>query len=240
MRLSLKISFSFGAISGVIFFIMLSSLNTSSTETLSLLSPYFLTYGMPLENLSVQKLLSQGSPYLGNTSAPLTLIDFSDFQCYLCKRYVDNTEQQINDTYIQRDKILYIFKHLPNRGLNSFNASLAAQCTNDEGQFWKYHKTLYENQGGIDTGWVSNEKLKEFASTLDGINMTDFDSCVDTKKYESLVKDDIRLGNSLGFMETPSFALINNNDQSVKKIQGPKPFPIFQIYIEDMLAKSKQ
>ena len=82
-------------------------------------------------NLSLSNLLQQGSPYLGNpSSAPITIIDFSDFQCYLCARYVKFTEPFINQTYIQTDKVVLVFKHLPNRGFDSMNASIAAQCTN--------------------------------------------------------------------------------------------------------------
>ena len=81
--------------------------------------------------LTLATLINQGSPYYGNISSSLVIVDFSDFQCHLCKRYVDNTEQQINSTLIQTGKTIYLFKHLPNRGFDSKLAALAAQCTND-------------------------------------------------------------------------------------------------------------
>ncbi len=110
--------------------------------------------------LALPTLIKQGSPYYGNENAPITIIDFSDFQCPMCKRHVDNTEQQINSTYVQNGDVVYVFKHLPNRGLDSMQAALAAQCTNDQEKFWEYYKILYENQGQIDSGWVSTENLK--------------------------------------------------------------------------------
>lgn len=188
--------------------------------------------------MTLSNLVSDGAPHIGNKSAPVILIDFSDFQCYLCKRYVDNTEQQIIDSYVQSGKLTYVFKHLPNRGLDSMNASLAAQCANDQGQFWNYHKILYENQAPIDSGWVSIDKLKAFASRLSGVNQDVFDGCLNSHKHESLVKSNIHFANSMGFTETPSFLLINNNDHSIQKIEGPKPFPIFKVYIEKMLSDS--
>ncbi|MGH9952985.1 MAG: thioredoxin domain-containing protein, partial [Nitrososphaeraceae archaeon] len=74
---------------------------------------------------SLSELIKQGSPYLGDPSAPITIVDFSDFQCHLCARYVRNTEPLINDTYIQTGQVALAFKHLPNRGLDSMGAHLA-------------------------------------------------------------------------------------------------------------------
>lgn len=189
------------------------------------------------ENLTLSTLISQGSPYQGNLNSSLVIIDFSDFQCYLCKRYVDNTEQQINSTYTQPGKAVYVFKHLPNRGFDSKNASVAAQCTNDQGKFWEFHKILYANQGPIDSGWVNTENLKNFAMDIPGVNITEFNSCHDTKKYESFVDKDIALANSFGFTETPSFVIMNNKGSIIEKIQGPKPFPIFKSVIDNLESK---
>lgn len=190
------------------------------------------------ENLTLSTLISQGSPYQGNLNSSLVIIDFSDFQCYLCKRYVDNTEQQINSTYVHSGKAVYVFKHLPNRGFDSKNASIAAQCTNDQGKFWEFHKTLYANQGPIDSGWVNTENLKKFAMEIAGMNITEFDSCFDTKEYESFVDKDIALANSLGFTETPSFIIMNSEGSIIEKIQGPKPFPIFKSVIDNLESKT--
>ena len=74
--------------------------------------------------LASRTLVQNGSPFIGNLSAPITIIDFSDFQCYLCNRYVQNTEPQINETYIQTGKAVLVFKHLPNRGFDSMGALL--------------------------------------------------------------------------------------------------------------------
>ena len=196
-----------------------------------------IAFAQTLDNLTLSTLINQGSPYYGNLSSPLVVVDFSDFQCHLCKRYVDNTEQQINSSYIQSDKAVYVFKHLPNRGFDSKNASLAAQCTNDQGKFWEFHKILYTNQGPIDSGWVSSENLKKFALQLQGFNITKFNSCFDTKKYESFIDKDIALAKSLGFTETPAFMIMNREGSIIEKIQGPKPFPIFKSVIDNLENK---
>jgi len=217
----------------VLFFFLFMTLNFIYTESHQYIVKN-IVFAQTLDNLTLSTMINQGSPFYGNLSSPLVVIDFSDFQCHLCKRYVDNTEQQINSSYVQPDKAIYVFKHLPNRGFDSKNASLAAQCTNDQGQFWEFHKILYANQGPIDSGWVNTENLKKFASQLPDINITEFNSCFDTKKYESFIDKDIALANSLGFTETPSFIIMSSDGSIIEKIQGPKPFPIFKTVIDTL------
>ena len=112
-----------------VFFFLFMVLNFIYTESNQHLVKN-IAFAQTLDNLTLSTLINQGSPYYGNLSASLVVVDFSDFQCHLCKRYVDNTEQQINSSYVQPDKAIYVFKHLPNRGFDSKNALLAAQCTN--------------------------------------------------------------------------------------------------------------
>ncbi len=226
-----SIAFSFLAITVSIFSFVffVNSENTTIDAFAQTLDPVNNTTD---NSLALSTLIKQGSPYYGKDTAPITIIDFSDFQCPLCKRHVDNTEQQINSTYVQEGDIAYVFKHLPNRGFDSMPAALAAQCTNDQGKFWQYHEVLYKNQGPIDSGWANAENLKKFASQIPGINMEQFNSCFESKKYDDLIKSDISLANSLGFTETPSFIIAKNDGSNPQKIEGPKPFPVFQLEIE--------
>jgi protein-disulfide isomerase len=127
-------------------------------------------------SFELSNLVEHGSPYIGNLSAPITIVDFSDFQCHLCARHVRNTEPLINETYIQTGHVALIFKHLPNRGFDSMGAHLAAQCVHEQGKFWQFYEILYENQQGIDSGWVNEDNLKKFASQIPGLNMQQFNS----------------------------------------------------------------
>lgn len=192
-------------------------------------------------SFSLSTLIEQGSPYLGNLSAPITIVDFSDFQCHLCARFVKNTEPLINETYIQTGQAALVFKHLPNRGFDSMGAHLAAQCTNDQGKFWQFHNLLYENQQGIDTGWVNEENLKKFASQIPGLEMGQFNSCFNSQKYKEFIDNDVKLANSQGFFDTPNFIIVNSNDGSDPEIiRGAQPFPAFQSVIEKKLGELKK
>jgi protein-disulfide isomerase len=185
---------------------------------------------------SFSELIQMGSPYVGNTSAPITIIDFSDFQCHLCARYVKNTEPLINETYIQTGQVTLVFKHLPNRGFDSMGSHLAAQCTNDQGKFWQFHKLLYENQKAIDSGWVNEDNLRKFVSQIPDLNIDQFNSCFDTQKYKGFIDKDIELANAQGFFDTPSFIIANSVDGSDPEIiRGAQPFPAFQSVIDRKL-----
>ena len=187
--------------------------------------------------LSLSSLIKHGSPHIGNLSAPITIIDFSDFQCYLCARYVKETEPIIYETYIQTGKVNLVFKHLPNRGSDSMGAAIAAQCTNDQGKFWEYHKILYTNQKPIDSGWVSKDNLKKFASKITGLNMSNFNSCLDSEKYKSLVEKDLAFGSSFGFQDTPSFIIVNNDGLKPEILKGAHPFPSFKALIDKKIVQ---
>jgi protein-disulfide isomerase len=198
------------------------------------------TYGQKpneqIKTLPLDDLIKNGSPFLGNESAPITIIDFSDFQCYLCNRFVKNTEPLINQTYIQTGKVALVFGHLPNRGLDSMGAALAAQCTNDQGKFWEFHNMLYSNQKPIDSGWVSKENLKNFASLIPGLDIKQFDSCFDSEKYKSFVQKDIDLALSFGFRETPSFIVENSNGSNPETLAGALPFESFKAVIDKKIS----
>jgi protein-disulfide isomerase len=190
-------------------------------------------------SLSLTNLIQQGSPYLGDPStAPITIIDFSDFQCYLCARYVKATEPLIRDTYIETGKVVLVFKHLPNRGFDSLGASIAAQCSHEQGKFWEFHNILYENQKPIDSGWVNQENLKKFASKLNGLDIEKFNECLDNQKFKEFVESDIDLGSSFGFQDTPSFVIVNSKDGSDPEVlKGAHPFPSFKAIIDKRLSE---
>ncbi len=198
------------------------------------------TYGQnsneKIKALPLQDLIRNGSPFQGKVSAPITIIDFSDFQCYLCNRFVKNSEPLVNQSYIQTGKVALVFNHLPNRGFDSMGAALAAQCTNDQGKFWQFHNLLYSNQKAIDSGWVSKENLKNFASQIPGLDIRRFDRCFDSEKYKSFVQKNIELALSFGFKETPSFIVENSNGSSQETMSGALPFESFKAVIDKKIS----
>ena len=185
--------------------------------------------------LKLDSLVADGAPTLGNLNAPVTIIDFSDFQCYMCKRYVQSTEPIINEKYIESGKVNLIFKHFPIRGFDSKGASLAAQCTNDQDKFWEFHSLLYNNQGPIDSGWVNTENLKNFALQIEGLDVDEFTTCFDNKKYKDYIEKDLELAKKFKFKESPSFIIVNNDGTNPEFLSGAHPFPSFSSIIDKKL-----
>jgi protein-disulfide isomerase len=177
---------------------------------------------------------SGGSPVLGSLNASVTVVDFSDFQCPNCARYVKLTEPEIKSEYIDTGNVAYVFKHFPWRGTDSLSAAFASECANEQGKFWEYHDILFQNQQGVDSGWASIENLKEFASET-GLDRTQFDSCLDSEKYKSNIDEDLALAEELDLDTTPSFLILKSDGTEMEVLEGAHPFPSFEALIDERL-----
>lgn len=186
--------------------------------------------------LSLHSLVQQGSPLLGNPSAPFTIVEFGDFQCDRCARFAKATEPQINQTYVQTGKVNLVYKYFPNYGPDSTTAAVAAQCINDQGKFWNYYDILYKNQGMANFGWASKDNLKKFASQIHGLDMQKFNSCFDGQKYSSFVQSDLALATSLGFQGSPTFIVEKSDGSNSQTLPGAYPFPSFKAVIDKEIA----
>jgi protein-disulfide isomerase len=186
--------------------------------------------------LSLHNLILQGSPMLGKTSAPITIVEFGDFQCDRCARFAKYTESQVNQTYIQTGKAILVFKYFPIYGPDSTPAAMAAQCVNDQGKFWNYYELLFKNQGPPNFGWASKDNLKRFASQIPEINMNKFNSCLDGQKYLSYVQKDFAFATSLGLQGTPTFIIERSDGSNSQTLPGAYPFPSFQAIIDKELG----
>jgi protein-disulfide isomerase len=163
----------------------------------------------PKNSITFSTLLDNGSPFLGSVDAPLTLIEFGDYQCSFCKRHSDQTNHLIIKNYVETGKVKIMFKDLIVVGEDSANAAHAAHCAKDQGMFWAYHFALYNNWNGEGTGWITNDNLNR-ASQKDG--------------------------QALGVGGTPAFFLIGPTDH-VSKIDGAQPYSVFVEIFEAELAK---
>ena len=188
-------------------------------------------------NLSPKSLIQSGAPLLGKSSAPITIVEFGDFQCEFCDRFAKVTEPKINSTYIQAGKVNMIFKNFVTHGPDSMTAAMAAQCAKDQGKFWSFYDILYKNQGPENSGWANAGNLKKFASQMSELDKQKFDSCLDSAKYKSFVDRDNALAISSGFQGTPTFIIEKSDGSKAERLLGAYPFPSFQAIIEKKLGK---
>jgi len=169
-------------------------------------------------------------PVLGDEDAEVTIIEFSDYQCPFCARHVTQTVPQIKENYIDTGKVKLIFRDLP-LGFHQYAhvAAEASECADDQGKFWEYHDLLFENAADL-----SEENLKVLAEDL-GLDMDDFNSCLEDGTYEEEVDNDMSDASNYGITGTPSF-LIGNEEKGYVKLVGAQPYEAFEDAIEEALA----
>ncbi|AJM91598.1 DsbA family protein [Nitrosopumilus piranensis] len=176
---------------------------------------------------------SLGSPMLGTSDAPITIIEFGDYQCSNCKKWFLNTKPDIVTNYIDTGKVNLVFVDIAFLGKDSGPASIATYCAEDQGRYWDYHGFLYSNQLSIDNGWANSDSLKGYANNL-GLNMEMFVSCLDSEKYSKRVQFNTNEAQRNGVTGTPTFFIIGPNGEQ-EKIVGPQPYPVFEKIIESMI-----
>jgi protein-disulfide isomerase len=165
---------------------------------------------------------SSGHPALGAKDAPVTIVEFTDFQCPFCKAS-EATLKQLRDKYGDKIRLVHMDFPLPFHS-HSLDAAKAARCANDQGKFWQFHDSLFANQGKL-----APADLKTTAKTL-GMNSTKFDACFDNAKYDSQIKADQAAGEKIGVDGTPAFFIDG------RPLTGAQPTPKFEELIDDELA----
>jgi len=188
-------------------------------------------------------LIKNGSPILGSIDAPITLVEFGDYQCSFCKRHFDQTHDLIMKNYVETNKVKILFKDLiATPGKDSIHAAHAAHCAKDQGMFWKYHYMLYNNWEGESTGWITSDILDKFAKNID-LDMNKFSKCMSEDKWMELISASQEDANTLGVTGTPSFFLIaswqeaDGQPNQLAKIHGAQPYDVFKKTIDSLLKK---
>ena len=176
------------------------------------------------KKLTSSKLIENGSPIMGSHNAPITILEWGDYQCTFCYKFHQNTLDIINEDFIKTGKVKIIFKDFPLNGPDSKLAAEASYCAQDQEKYWKYHDELYKNWGGERTGWITRESLTKFAETVD-LDIEKFNKCLDDHKYENKVDLLYAFGKEIGIDATPSFLVFN--DEKIIKIRGNQPLEVF-------------
>ncbi|MFQ5940259.1 MAG: DsbA family protein [Nitrososphaerales archaeon] len=178
-------------------------------------------------------IFSTGSPILGLPHAPVTMIEYGDYQCLNCNRYFHNTEHDILQNYVDTGKLKIIFMDFAFIGPDSVLAAQAAHCAEDQGRYWEYHDELYSNWDGENTGWASTHNLKKFAAKID-LEHNNFNECLDSGKYARKVQNNMNTGRQLGVTGTPTFFILESSGE-VQKIVGAQPYSTFSAVLDSML-----
>ena len=185
------------------------------------------------KKITMDTFLSNGSPILGDPDAPITLVEFGDYQCHYCNVFFQSIEKDIVKNYVDTGKVKIIFKDYNIIGEDSVKASQGAHCANDQGLFWEYHDILYSNWTGENNGWASSENLAIFAQQI-GLNMNKWSECMNKGSHSQIIlksNDDAR---TLELTGTPAFFIINSEGE-VSKLFGAQPFEVFKRIFDEQL-----
>ncbi len=183
------------------------------------------------EGLTKTSLIQDGSPILGDPSAPITILEWGDYQCTFCYRFHDTTLNTLEKDYIQTGKVNLVFKDFPLNGPDSILAAEASYCAHEQEKYWQYHDELYKNWGGERTGWITRWSLNAFGSTV-GLDLDEFNQCLDEHKYQEKVNQLYEFGKEVGIDATPSFLIFN--DEKIIKIRGNQPLETFLRTIDEL------
>jgi len=171
--------------------------------------------------------ISADDPVVGNENAPVTIIEFSDYECPYCQRYHSQTYQQILSTY--GNQIRYVFKDLPLTSIhpNALPAANAAHCAHEQNAFWEYHDLLFSMQLGL-----SDSAYNTYAQQL-GLDAASFEDCLNEGRYNNTVMQDTSVLTAINApLSTPTF-FING-----QYLAGAQPFSEFARLIDAELANS--
>lgn len=170
------------------------------------------------------KLINNGSPILGNPNAPITILEWGDYQCTFCFKFHQNTLEKIDEDFIKTGKVKLVFKDFPLNGPDSLLAAEATYCAQEQEKYWQYHDELYNNWGGERTGWITREALNQFATSVD-LDLEKLNTCLDDHRYQNHVNSLYEFGQEIGIDATPSFLIFN--DEKIIKIRGNQPLEVF-------------
>ena len=187
--------------------------------------------------ISMETYLANGSPVLGDPNAPITLVEFGDYQCHFCNVFFHSTEDDILKNYIETGKVRMIFKDYNIIGPDSIKASHGAHCANDQGLFWEYHDILYSNWTGENNGWASSKNLSKFAQEI-SLDMIEWSECVTNGSHSQTILASNEDAKSLKITGTPAFFVIGP-DGKTTRIFGAQPFEAFEKIFEIELQKLK-
>ena len=173
-------------------------------------------------------------PFRGAKTAPLTIVEITDYQCSFCSRHALQTLPQIEKEYIAPGKVKYYVLDLPLESIHrdAFKAAVAVRCAGEQGKYWEMHDRLFANQQTLNQ-WDAH-------ATAVGLDTARFGSCMTSDKYAADVRKDIAQTQVAGVTGTPGFyfgtAEANGSKvKTMKFVNGARPFPALKVEIDALL-----
>jgi len=172
-----------------------------------------------------------GPPTLGDEDAPVTMVEYSDFQCPYCGQFAREVEPELAEQYVQSGTLKIQWRDFPYLGQESVNAALAAREAQEQGRFWEYHEALFGNQDSANSGSFSDASLKNLAEEA-GVDPEKVEESLAASEHEAAISRDFERGQQMGITGTPTF-IVNG-----RTIVGAQPKEEFERVIEEAAAEA--
>lgn len=171
---------------------------------------------------------------LGDPNAPITIIEFSDFQCPFCRKFYRETIPQIKKDYSTTGKVKFVYRDFPLVQIHpgATPAAEGTECAEEQGKFWEMHDAIFDEQEKQGSGTIqfTADDVKNWAAKI-GLDTTKFNQCLDSGKYRQEVEKDLADGAAAGVNGTPA-TFING-----RLVSGAQPYSVFKTIIDEELKK---
>jgi len=183
------------------------------------------------EQVIKAKLNLEGFAMLGSKEAPLTIVEFTDYQCPFCQRFHTTAFGDLKKNYIDTGKVRFYSRDLPlDFHPNAMRAAEAARCANEQGQFWKLRDVMGANPNKLDM-----DSLVADATDLK-MDVKAFRACVESEKYKNAVQTDVMEAMKIGANGTPTFVIGKSTPNGVdgELVVGAQPYPMFDQKLKEL------
>lgn len=170
---------------------------------------------------------------MGDPQAPVTITEFSDFQCPFCRRFHEETLPTIVNKHVRTGEVYFVYMNFPFIGQESLEAANAALCAADQGEFWTYSSYLFANQRGEGVGSFTEARLQAMAQEIE-LEMDSFEQCSSRNEKRPQVQEQYAQGLEMGVDSTPAF-FVNG-----EMILGAEPYSVFQQAIQETLEEGQE
>jgi protein-disulfide isomerase len=179
------------------------------------------------------KINLQGVPMLGSKDAPITIVEFTDYQCPFCQRFHSTSYAEIKKNYIDTGKARFYSRDMPlDMHRDAMRAAQAARCAQDQGRFWDLREIMSNNPDKLDL-----ENLVADAMQLK-MDANAFRTCVTSEKYKDAVQTDVMEAMRIGANGTPSFVIGKSTPEGVdgELVVGALPYSMFDAKLKELQA----
>ena len=188
----------------------------------------------PVPSDKVKMTVGMGWYALGREDAPVTMVEFADYQCPFCRRFETESFAQLKKNYIDTGKVRFVSRDLPLEfHPNAPGAAIAVRCAGEQHKFWEMHDAIMQDSG-TDLG---SDAILKYAQKVN-LDIPTFKTCLDEKRYVAAIQKDTTDAGLLGITGTPSFVIGKTASDQIDgvRIVGAVPYSVFESTIKDMLS----